>query len=174
MRLPAKSLGALATAVALTFASPADAAKPRHPLVGRAAPEILQHLQSGPAGNFRLSEHRGEVVLLGFWTSWCSACRDYLGQLQNLEETYRAAGLVILAVSLDDDQKAARDFVNSFAAKLRTSNDDPVGVGRVYDIEDVPLSVLIDRDGVVRFVHTANDHATQVVVQRELRTLLDE
>jgi hypothetical protein len=175
MRLSATSLLAIATALfALAWVSAADAAKYRHPLIGRAAPDVLQHLQSGPAGNFRLSERRGEVVLLGFWTSWCAACGDYLGQLQSLDSTYRSAGLVVMAVSLDEDRQLARDFVRPFAQQLRTSNDDPGTVGRLYNVEDVPMSVLIDRDGVIRFVHLVHDHANQLAMQRELRTLLDE
>ncbi len=175
MRLSATSLMAIATALfALAWVSAADAAKYRHPLIGRAAPDVLQHLQSGPAGNFRLSERRGEVVLLGFWTSWCAACGDYLGQLQSLDSTYRSAGLVVMAVSLDEDRQLARDFVRPFAQQLRTSNDDPGTVGRLYNVEDVPMSVLIDRDGVIRFVHLVHDHANHLAMQRELRTLLDE
>jgi peroxiredoxin len=150
------------------------ASKLRHPLVGHAAPEVLQHLQTGPAGNFRLSDHRGEVVLLGFWTSWCADCADYLSRLRSLESTYESAGLVVLAVSLDEDRKAAREFIRQPLNSLRTSNDEPSTVGKLYDVADVPMTVLIDRDGVVRYVHVVNDHASQVAVQRELRQLLDE
>ncbi len=174
MRLPARCLWAWAAACVLAAGPVAGAAKFRHPLVGHAAPEVLQHLQTGPAGNFRLSDHRGEVVLLGFWTSWCADCSDYLAQLRSLESTYGSAGLVVLAVSLDEDRKAARDFIHPPLNVLRTSNDDPVGIGRLYDVVDVPMTVLIDRDGVVRHVHSVNDHASQVAIQRELRTLLDE
>jgi thiol-disulfide isomerase/thioredoxin len=175
MRSWAKRLLAIATAVfALAGASSVEAAKYRHPLLGRAAPDVLQHLQSGPAGNFRLSERRGEVVLLGFWTSWCAACSDYLNQLQSFDSTYRSAGLVVLAISLDEDRQLAREFVRPFGQQLRTSNDDPVKIGELYEVKDVPMSVLIDRDGVVRFVHLVHDHANQLAMQRELRTLLDE
>ena len=80
----------------------------------------------------------------------------------------------MLAVSLDEDRKAARDFVRTPMGTLRTSNDDPSTVGRLYDVADVPMTFLIDRDGVVRHVHSVNDHATQVAIQRELRVLLDE
>ncbi|MEI6458413.1 MAG: TlpA disulfide reductase family protein [Pseudomonadota bacterium] len=173
MRLPAKCLWVIASAL-LALLSTGVQAKPRHPLIGRAAPEVLQHLAPGRPGNFRLSDHRGEVVLLGFWTSWCGSCGDYLEMLQGLDQTYAPAGLVVLGVSLDEDRQAALDFVHPYAAKLRTSNDDPVAVGRLYAVEDVPLTILIDRDGVVRFAHAVNDHINQAAIRRELRTLLDE
>jgi peroxiredoxin len=175
MRFSAKSFWAIAAALAVTASCSFQAnAKPRHPLVGHAAPDLLQHLQSGPAGNFRLSDHRGEVVLLGFWASWCAACGDYLANLRALEQTYRSAGLVVLGVSLDEDRQSALDFVRPYGASLRTSNDDPVGIGRQYSVEDVPLTILIDRDGVIRYVHSVSDHVNQVAIQRELRALLDE
>jgi peroxiredoxin len=175
MRLPAKCLSAIASAVmGLLLVIAPVTAKPRYPLTGQAAPEVLQHLLSGPAGNFRLSDHRGEVVLLGFWTSWCDACAEYLATLQALDRTYAPAGLVVLGVSLDDDRKAAAEFVRPYARQLRSGNDAPAEIGSLYEVDDVPMTILIDRDGVIRFAHTANDHANQVAIQRELKTLLDE
>jgi peroxiredoxin len=146
----------------------------RYPLIGQSAPELLQHLIAGPAGNFRLSDHRGEVVLLGFWTSWCTGCGDYLASLRSLERSYANAGLVVMAVSLDDDHAAAASMIKPFAQDLRSSNDHPSVVGDAFRVDDVPMTVLIDRDGVVRYAHLANDYANQVAMQRELRTLLDE
>jgi thiol-disulfide isomerase/thioredoxin len=175
MRLPAKCLWAVASALwVMLLASASVDAKARYPLLGAAAPEVLQHLIAGPAGNFRLSDHRGEVVVVGFWTSWCDACADYLAMLQSLDQTYASAGLVVLAVSLDTERQSALDFVHPFSKKLRASNDGPETIGRLFAVEDVPLTVLIDRDGVVRYAHTVNDHINQMAIQRELKILLDE
>lgn len=157
--------------LALSVALPVHA-RVVHPLVGRAAPDLLQHLLTGPAGNFRLADHRGDVVVIGFWTSWCSDCRDYLNRLAEMDRTYARAGLVVLGVGLDQDADAARQFVGRLT--LRTSNDQPETVGRNFDVADVPMTVLIDRDGVVRYVHVGQESGQQAILLHELKNLLDE
>lgn len=146
----------------------------RYPLMDRPAPEVLQHLMAGPAGNFRLSDHRGEVVLIGFWTSWCTGCAEYLARLQALDERYAAAGLVVLGVGMDDDHRAAAEFVRDRFKALRTSNDHPDLLGAAYGVDDVPMTVLIDRDGIIRFAHMTDDYANQQAILREVKGLLDE
>jgi thiol-disulfide isomerase/thioredoxin len=73
----------------------------QHPLLGKPSPDFVQRLFTGPARNFRLSERRGQVVVLGFWTSWCGSCRAYLERLGRIDATYSSAGLVVIGVSLD-------------------------------------------------------------------------
>jgi len=134
----------------------------------------VQPLMSGPGGNFRLSEHRGEVVLVGFWTSWCSRCAEQLRNLGALDETYAAAGLVVVGVSLDDKPGVARDFVRDAHTSVRTVVDASRALGAAYDVDSVPFMVLIDRGGIVRYVHGARSPANAAALQRELRQLLDE
>ena len=69
--------------------------------VGTDAPDFALPAASG--GNVRLSEHRGEVVVLAFWSSACGTCLSELAALDQLQQTYRPAGLVTLAVSVEDD-----------------------------------------------------------------------
>ena len=145
-----------------------------HPLLGRPAPELLQHLVSGSGTNFRLSEHRGEVVLLGFWTSWCGTCADYLRQLRGLDATYARAGLVVAGVSLDDDSARAVSALRAAGAKFANGVDANKAYGQRFAVDDVPLTFLIDRDGIVRYVHGALDGPADAAVLREIRQLLDE
>ena len=147
---------------------------PTHPLLGRPAPELLQRLVSGKGTNFRLSEHRGEVVLLGFWTSWCGSCGDYLGQLRRLDETYARAGLVVAGVSLDDESARAVSALRSAGIKFANGVDVAKAYGQRFAVDDVPLSLLIDRDGIVRYVHGALDGPADAAVLKEIRQLLDE
>jgi peroxiredoxin len=145
-----------------------------HPLVGRLAPEIVRPLLSGPGGNFRLSERRGEVVLVGFWTSWCSRCAEHLKTLQELDATYASAGLVVVGVSLDDTAEKARNLIRRSGVNVRALVDAGRELGSVYDVDSVPFLVLIDRDGIVRYVHGAQNVADAPTLKRELRLLLDE
>jgi peroxiredoxin len=158
-------------AVAL-FASSVSAAEPRSELVGQPAPDFTERSMTG--GNLRLSEHRGEVVLVGFWTSWCGTCRAYLEHLGRLHATYGSAGLVVVGVSLDDDARRAGSLVQAVGAKFPNVFDARKQLGPAWRVADVPMTVLIDRAGVVRHVHGELQRRDEPQLVEEIRRLLDE
>lgn len=125
-------------------------------------------------GNLRLSEHRGEVVLVGFWTSWCGTCRAYLEHLGRLHATYGSAGLVVVGVSLDDDARRASSLVQAVGAKFPNVFDARKQLGPAWRVSDVPMTVLIDRAGVVRHVHGELQRRDEPQLVEEIRRLLDE
>ena len=171
--------GAPTLVLTLALTSPAATADAagvavRYPLIGKPAPEIVQRLFAGPGRNFRLSERRGEVVVIGFWTSWCGSCRTYLERLAKLDATYSQAGLVVVGISLDDDAGRAAGLARAVGTKFRVGVDTDKAVGRLFAVPDVPLTLLIDRDGVVRYAHGELDAAADADLVAELRQLLDE
>jgi peroxiredoxin len=139
--------------------------------VGEMAPDFT--LPAAAGGNVRLSEHRGEVVLLTFWSSQCSVCAAQLAALGNLQTTYRSAGLVTLAVSVDDDMKSATQFAKSHPARFPLLLDRLKEVGRAYSIGLIPTTVLIDRRGRVRYL-LADYHGTDNSYVAQVRALLDD
>ena len=162
----------LALATAGGVAAPAGASA--HPLIGKPVPEISQRLTTGPSRNFRLSERRGEVVVLGFWTSWCGSCRSYLERLAKLDATYAGAGLVVVGMSLDDDAGKAAEFARAAGARFRNGVDVRKVLGRRFAVGEVPLTLLIDRDGIVRYAHGELDAAGDAQLLLQVRQLLDE
>src|SRR5579864_2533077 len=98
--------------LALTFgAAAAPKAQPPYPLIGRAAPDFA--LRAAAGSSVRLSEHRGEVVVLSFWSSHCGPCRMQLAALGRSLATYQPAGLAIYGVGVDDDAVQALGFARS-------------------------------------------------------------
>ncbi|MFI4914415.1 MAG: peroxiredoxin family protein [Steroidobacterales bacterium] len=140
-------------------------------LLGKPAPDFA--LPSVGGGNERLSEHRGEVVVVAFWSSRCSLCAPQLAALDALYATYHSAGLVTLAVSVDDDLARAREYANAHAAKFPLLIDASKSVSRDYDIAQLPTLVLIDRSGRVRYLH-ADYRANDSSYVDEVRVLLDD
>ena len=164
---------AFALAGIVATSSAADSAA-HHPLIGKPAPEVVQRLFAGAGRNFRLSERRGEVVAIGFWTSWCGSCRTYLQRLAKLDATYAQAGLVVVGISLDDDPGRAIELARAVGAKFRNGVDVEKALGRRFAVPDVPLTLLIDREGVVRYAHGELDAAADADLVAEVRQLLDE
>jgi peroxiredoxin len=139
--------------------------------VGELAPDFALPATSG--GNVRLSEHRGEVVLLAFWSSGCAGCAAQLSRLGDLQTTYRSAGLVTLAVSVDDDIRRATRFAQAHPVRFPMLLDLRKGVSRAYGIERLPTTVLIDRRGRVRFLQS-DDHGIDNSYVAQVRELLDD
>jgi peroxiredoxin len=120
------------------------------PPSGSEAPDFA--LKSTAGENLRLSEYRGEVVLLSFFAAWCSDCRAQASALSELHERYRDAGLELLGVSLDQSMRQASDTAAALDVAYPVLHDAGGSVGRLYDIERMPVVVVIDRSGVVRDV----------------------
>lgn len=117
---------------------------------GQSAPDFA--LKSAGGRNVRLSELRGEVVVLTFWADWCGRCADQLRDLDALQARYATDGVRVVAVNIDTDSRAARDA----AARLDIMilHDQDQEVARQYQLGDLPLTVLVDRHGTVRHVHS--------------------
>jgi peroxiredoxin len=139
--------------------------------IGDMAPDFA--LPAAAGGNVRLSEHRGEVVLLTFWSSRCSVCVAQLAELGALQTTYRSAGLVTLAVSVDDDPARALHFARSHPARFPLLLDQRKQVSRDYRIERLPTTVLIDRRGRVRYLQSDYRGSDNSYVA-QVRELLDD
>lgn len=138
---------------------------------GQAAPDFVLPGYSG--SNVRLSEYRGEVVVLTFWSSRCGQCSQQIAALEALQSTYGSAGLVTLAIGIDDDEARASEFAHAHAGHIPLLKDRDKQVGRAYGVDRLPTTVLIDRGGHVR--HRFRDYrSTQNDYLVRLRALLDD
>ncbi len=160
-------LGALGLALAAAVSAEAGYA-----LLGQAAPDFALHAAGGD--NVRLSEHRGEVVVLSFWSSRCSPCRTQLTALDRSLATYRSAGLAVYGVGVDDDPVQARDFARTAGVSYALLLDPAKAVSRSYQVDNLPMTVLIDRNGTVRYVLRDYSAASASLYLQQLRTLLNE
>lgn len=170
MRNPWRSLIGLALGCAAALAL--QAAQSSYILQGRAAPDFALKATSGT--NFRLSEYRGEVVLLTFWGSRCGQCGAQLAALSRLVDTYRSAGLTALAVGVDDNPVAAAEFAIAHPVSFPVLLDPDKGVARTYRVDNLPMLLLIDRAGTVRHVHRDFRSGDDKAWMAPIRQLLDE
>ncbi len=137
----------------------------------RIAPDFT--LRAAAGENLRLSELRGRVVLLNFWSNACAPCRQILPQLGQWQAQYREAGLAVLAINLDADAQAARATAERLALGYPVLLDQDKTVSRAYALAALPTTVLIDRDGRIRAVAT-KDGAADAALERQVQELLKE
>ena len=141
-------------------------------LVGQPAPDFA--LRSLDNENLRLSEHLGEVVVINFWATWCGPCRQEMPLLDEIYGKYRRAGLVLLSVNIDDTQDRAIEMARTLKVSYPVLFDTRKEVARAYQIGTMPVTVLIDREGVVRHVSEGYKPGYEQRYTDQLRELLNQ
>lgn len=136
---------------------------------GGAAPDF--HLRLFDGGELRMSELRGQVVLLNFWASWCPPCRDEAPDLQALHSSFSEAGLTIIGINiLESSRQKALDFIDEFGLAYRNGEDTGQFIAKLYRVEAPPESFLVDKTGQIqRFVMGAVSYDD---MSRSIRELL--
>lgn len=141
-------------------------------LTGQTAPDFA--LRSASGSNLRLSEYRGDVVMINFWATWCGPCRQEMPLLDDLYGRYQRVGFKLLGVNIDDDSKRALQMVEELGVSFPVLFDESKNVSRLYQVEAMPVTVLVDRNGTVRFVHHGYKPGYEQKYLTEIRTLLRE
>lgn len=162
----------LALLALVLVATPAMRGGANSSLSGQSAPDFALKAMDG--ANLRLSEFLGDVVMLNFWASWCGSCRQEMPELERLYDTYRSAGFVLIGVNVDDESERALEFARALKVTYPILLDPRKSVAPLYRLDELPMSVLIDRAGVVRYVHADYQAGKEQPYLAELRALLNE
>jgi cytochrome c biogenesis protein CcmG/thiol:disulfide interchange protein DsbE len=149
--------------LAVAFLSATDA---------RPAPAVELHRADGTA--VRPSDYRGKVLLIDFWASWCVPCKASFPALDALYQRDRDRGLVVLAINLDEERKAADAFLASRPHVMPIVFDPRGESAEAFRIRGMPSSVVIDRAGNIRFTHIGYSAKVLAAYQNEINLLLSE
>jgi peroxiredoxin len=141
-------------------------------LEGRSAPDFA--LKSSTGENLRLSEYRGEVVMVNFWATWCGPCRQEMPLLDELYQRYERVGFNLLGVNIDDDSRKAMQMIEELGVNFPVLFDSRKEVSKLYEVEAMPVTVLIDREGNVRYVHHGYKPGYEEKYLDQVRSLLRE
>lgn len=131
-------------------------------------------LRGVDGSNRRLSELRGEVVLLTFWAQWCGECRQALGPLNELYSKYQKAGLELLGINVDDDPERAISATKNLKLLFPVLIDEKKQASSTYRIQSMPLLVLIDRDGRIQYTHSGYQSGDEREWSEQIRLLLNQ
>jgi len=126
--------------------------------------------------SYKLSDFKGEVVLLNLWASWCGGCKKEMPEFFNLQKEYKS-GFKIVTVSIDKDRNNAVDFLSSveksagFKTPFVSLYDPKKGLARAYGARGMPSSYLIDKNGVVVLVMIGSLSHSDIA---QLKTQIDK
>jgi len=152
----------------VVVATPAAALEP-----GDKAPAFNLPALDGK-GKVSLKSHRGKVVWLDFWASWCPPCLSSLPELEELRKQMPAGEFQIVAINLDEDKKKALKFLARNPVGYPSGSDPKGALPDQYGLETMPTSYLIDRRGVVRVVHKGYREGDMKKIRAEVRKWVEK
>jgi cytochrome c biogenesis protein CcmG/thiol:disulfide interchange protein DsbE len=149
------ALGAVLGGVALltlllSFGLSRDPTVIRSALIGRPAPDFALRNLDG-SGTVRLSDLRGQVVVINFWASWCADCRIEHSNLAGAWQRYRDRGMVLLGVAFQDRPSASRAYLAELGGDWPQLSDPSSRTALAYGVYGVPETFVIGPDGRVAF-----------------------
>lgn len=115
---------------------------------GKPVPNVSFESLKNPGTKISLQDLRGKVVLIDFWATWCAPCRETMPFIQSLQDKFAAKGLQIVAVSQEDRAIVDR-FEKSSPYSYPVFLDTDGSVNRVFKVETIPRTILIDKNGNV-------------------------
>lgn len=121
---------------------------------------------------WRLSEHRGKVIALDFWATWCPPCRDELPALAEIHEEYAERGLLLLAVNLREDRETVKAFLDRMELDIPVALDRQAAAATKYGVSNLPTLVLIGREGTIEARHTGYRPGDEEKIREEIEALL--
>ena len=169
-------LGIVARPAYLIPAGLSEEAREPDDAIGHLAPDF--ELETLDGGRFRLSDWAGHPVVLNFWASWCTPCRREMPVLIRLQDQYRAEGLIVVAVNIEEARAPADDFATEFGINFALPMDFNGSVTRRYGIRGQlgpPHTMFIDPEGVIRDIFRGQgpDAAFEEVVADLVSTLAE-
>lgn len=119
-----------------------------------------------------LEQYKGQIVYLDFWASWCPPCLKSFPFMEQLKQRYSQRGLVVVAISLDSKRADAMSFLNRTEASFIIGHNSQGGVASSYDVQAMPSSYLIGRDGKVILRHLGFNESDKAKLEKAIKSAL--
>ena len=139
---------------------------------GQAAPEVTLTMRDGK--KLLLSQMRGQVVMINFWASWCGPCRQEMPLLDAMYKKYKAMGFTLVGVNVEPNSKEAQAFLRDVPVSFPIAFDNDSKLTKVFDVQGMPSSVIIDRRGIERVVHKGYRPGDENTYLDNIRSLIRE
>lgn len=166
--------GALSSSACGEGETPAHSAANQAGLIGAEAPDFSVKSIGKSREMLSLSDLRGHVVVVDFWGTFCEPCKKSFPKLEELRAKYASSGLKVIGVSEDEaeDKDKIPTFADTYGAKFSLAWDGDKSIARHYKPETMPSSFLIDKEGVVRYVHVGYHDGEEALIEKEIQKLI--
>jgi thiol-disulfide isomerase/thioredoxin len=118
---------------------------------GKRAPDFSLETLAG--GEVSLSDHLGDVVLINFWATWCAPCRAEIPAIEAVHQARLNDGFVVLGVNYQESRDAVEPFARELAISYPVLLDESGRVMETYRAIGLPMSILVDREGIIQVRH---------------------
>jgi peroxiredoxin len=129
-------------------------------------------LQSVDGKTVSLAQFKGDVVMINFWASWCGPCRQEMPLLDSIYKQYENMGFVLLGVNVEPDPHNALAWLKRTPVSYPVLYDPKSEVSQLYQVQAMPTTVIIDRQGIVRYVHNGYLPGDENQYMNSIRTLI--
>ena len=160
MRIRIAAMAAILAFVLPAWAAPADVQAPAFTL------------QSVDGHTVSLAQFKGDVVMINFWASWCGPCRQEMPLLDSIYKQYKDMGFTLLGVNVEPDAHNASAWLKKTPVSYPILLDPKSQVSQLYQVQAMPTTVIIDRQGIVRFVHSGYLPGDENQYMNSIRTLI--
>jgi len=143
----------------------------QHPSIGKAAQDF--ELEFPPGTKTSLSKLRGKAILLNFWASWCEPCMEEMPSLAKLEKELAGKPFLLLALNADDEKPGVHGITAGQGVPQNLIYDFARTSLNTYEVDSIPLSVLIDRKGIIREVFLGPRDWTDAATLGAIRAAID-
>jgi thiol-disulfide isomerase/thioredoxin len=150
------------------------------------ASAALASSSAGPAPGFKLTgrggksidlaQFKGQVVMINFWATYCGPCRQEMPLLEDIYKKYKPMGFTMLGVNVESDSKAAEAWLGKQpkAVTFPIAFDTDSKVSKLYKVQTMPSTVVVDRKGNVRVLHRGYKPGDENTYLTAIRTMLKE
>jgi len=140
--------------------------------IGEKAPDFTLKNMAGK--NLNLVEQRGNIILINFWASWCAPCRKEMPALQTLHEKYQDLGFSVWGVNVEQENQAGKKFLADLKLTFPIFFDAKNTLSATYQVAAMPTSVIVDRNGVVRFIFRGYKSGYEKKYAKAIKQLIRE
>jgi thiol-disulfide isomerase/thioredoxin len=143
-------------------------------LLGAAVIATVSAASATDAEPLDLARHRGRVVIVDFWASWCKPCRQSIPWLNTMRERYGASGLTIIGVNVDAERADADRFLRDVPIDFEIVFDPKGDLAKQFKVQGMPSSYVFDRTGKMVDTHLGFRDAKKDEREAALRNLLNQ
>ena len=121
-------------------------------------------------GNFQLSNHRGKVIVINFFASWCVSCGKETAYIEKASREYAQQPVMFLGIAVDDTEKKAKEFLKKAGLTIPAGLDKTGKIKEAYGLYGMPTTFFIDKSGKISYLHAGV--VTKELLKHEIDKLL--